>query len=497
MSLLLSFLLKLLSVVISLIVVVVTVIKWKHQYWANRAIPFFPPRVPFGNLQNPRRKKYSIGFHIKNFYDQAKKMGWKHCGLYFFASPVYLVVDLDYLKHIMSTDFQYFVDRGMYYNEKIDPISAHLFALGGTRWKNLRSKLSPTFTSTKMKMMFPTLVECVSLLLDAMVEKSVQIDIKELLGRFTTDIIGSCAFGLDCNTIKEENSPFRHYGKKVFFSTKLRTLKLTFASSFPTLGRLLRIRQVSSDVSDFFRKIVKDTIEYREENQFSRPDFLQMLIDLRKEGAEISLDEVIAQCFIFFLAGFETSSTTMTFALYELAKNHQIQDKLRDEIVQVLRKYNDEITYEGITEMKYLDQVIEESLRKYPPLPFVTRTCVMDYKVPHSDLIIEKGRRVILPILALHHDPQFWPEPQNFDPERFNDQNKSLRQQYSYIPFGEGPRFCIGKKFGLTQTKVGLVALIKNYEFSVNSKTTNPLKMAANTFILSAEGGIWLDSKKL
>ncbi|XP_969948.1 cytochrome P450 6a2 [Tribolium castaneum] len=497
MSLLLSFLLRLGSVIISLIVVVLSVIKWKHQYWANRNIPFFPPSVPFGNLQNPRRKKHSIGYHIKNFYDQAKRKGWKHCGLYFFASPVYLVIDVNYVKHIMNTDFHHFVDRGMYSNEKIDPISAHLFALGGTRWKNLRNKLSPTFTSSKMKMMFPTIVECVSLLLDAMTEKSEQIDIKELLGRFTTDIIGSCAFGLDCNTIKEENSPFRLYGKKVFFSTKMRTFKLTFASSFPTLGRLLRIRQVSSDVSDFFRKIVKDTIEYRAQNQFSRPDFLQMLIDLRRDGAEITLDEIIAQCFIFFLAGFETSSTTMTFTLYELAKNHQIQDKLRQEIMTILTKYHGEITYDAISEMKYLDQVIEESLRKYPPLPFVTRTCVMDYKVPNTDLVIEKGRRVILPILALHHDPEFWPEPQNFDPERFNDQNRNLRHQFSYIPFGEGPRFCIGKKFGLTQTKVGLVALIQNYKFSVNSRTLDPLKMAPNTFILSAAGGIWLDSEKL
>lgn len=359
MSLLISFIVKLISVLVSLIVVTLTYIKWKHQYWSKRNIPFFPPTIPFGNLENPRRKKYSIGYHIKNFYDEAKRKGWKHCGLYFFASPVYLIVDVEYLKNVMSNDFQYFVDRGMYYNEKADPISAHLFALGGDRWKNLRSKLTPTFTPAKMKMMFPTLVECVSLLLDAMEKESVNIDIKELLGRFTTDIIGSCAFGLDCNTIKEENSPFRVYGKKVFNSTRMRTFKLNFASSFPNLGRLLRIKQVSSDVSDFFSKIVKDSIEYREKNNFVRPDFLQMLIDLRKKGAGLTLEEVTAQCFIFFLGGFETSSTTMTFTLYELAKNEEIQEKLREEILRILDKHEGKITYEGISEMKYLDQVID------------------------------------------------------------------------------------------------------------------------------------------
>ncbi|RZC38627.1 cytochrome P450 CYP6BK17, partial [Asbolus verrucosus] len=389
MSLLVSFLVKLLSVIVSLIVVAVTYIKWKHQYWHRRNMPFLPPSVPFGNLQSPSNKKHSIGFHVKNIYDEVKKKGLKHCGLYFFASPIYLVVDLDYLKNVMTKDFEYFADRGMYYNEKADPISAHLFAIGGSRWRNLRTKITPTFTSGKMKMMFPTLIECVSLLMEAMEKATNPVDVKELLGRFTTDIIGSCAFGLDCNTIKEEDSPFRVYGKKVFTSTKMRTLKMTFVSNFPKIGHLFRIRQVSSEVSDFFRKIVEETIEYREKNNFARPDFLQLLMDLKNDGCNLTLDEVVAQSFIFFLAGFETSSTTMTFTLYELAKNEDIQEKLREEIFTVLDRHDGNITYEAINEMKYLNQVIDEGLRKYPPVPFVTRTCVKDYKLPNLETVIQ------------------------------------------------------------------------------------------------------------
>jgi hypothetical protein len=160
--------------------------------------------------------------------------------------PSYLVLDLDYIKNIMTKDFQYFTDRGFYYNEKDDPLSAHLFAIGGQKWRNLRTKLTPTFTSGKMKMMFQTLVDCEPNLLQKIENDrvaKVPTDIKEALGCFTTDIIGSCAFGLDCNTFAEENSPFREYGRKVFNFNGLRLFKLTFSASFPKTAKILGVTQ--------------------------------------------------------------------------------------------------------------------------------------------------------------------------------------------------------------------------------------------------------------
>ncbi|RZC40782.1 p450 domain containing protein, partial [Asbolus verrucosus] len=113
------------------------------------------------------------------------------------------------------------------------------------------------------------------------------------------------------------------------------------------------------------------------------------------------------------------------------------------------------------------------------------------------ETVIQKGRRVIVPILGVHYDEEYYPDPHRFDPERFSEENKRTRHQYSHIPFGEGPRICIGMRFGLMQTKVGLVALLRNYRFTVNPKTVEPIKMAINSFILSADGGIWLDSHKI
>ncbi|XP_063930103.1 probable cytochrome P450 6a23 [Zophobas morio] len=500
---------------VAILVVAVTALiayfKWTYQYWERKKFPYLKPKIPYGNTSSPLRRKENSAIELAHFYEEMKSKGWKHGGLFSVLNPTYMVVDLDYLKNIMTKDFHYFVDRGLYYNEDADPLSAHLFAIGGEKWRNLRTKVTPTFTSGKMKMMFQTLVDCVPNFL-AKIESdrvaNAPIDIKETLGCFTTDIIGSCAFGLEFNTFKEENSPFRKYGRQFFQSNKLRMMRSLFLINFPNAAKRLGMALIPTDISKFFIKLVKDTVNYREKNNYTRKDFMQLLIDIKSnkldseggnkhDGKTLTLDEIAAQSFVFFIAGFETSSTTMTFALYELAKHQDVQDKLRDEINSVLAKHNGEITYEAIQDMKYMDQVINEALRKYPPVPFLTRKCVKDYKVPDADVVIEKGTMIFIPVLGIHHDKEFFPDPEKFDPDRFTEENKSKRHHYSHIPFGEGPRICIGARFGLMQSKVGLTTLLKNYKFTVNKKTLEPLKMKVTSVVLAAEGEVWLNAEKV
>ena len=439
---------------------VIAYFKWSYHYWSRKNVPQLPPVIPFGNIPNPFNTKEHMSLSSKRCYDEMKAKGWKHGGTYAVLTPIYFVMDLDYVKNIMVKDFHHFVDRGTYCNEEADPLSAHLFSLSGQRWKNLRTKLTPTFTSGKMKMMFQTLVDCVPNLLTKLESdrvKKVPIDIKEILACFTTDIIGSCAFGLEFNSFKEDDSTFRHYGRKLFQGSKLRMLRLFFVTNFSNLAKKLGVVVVPPDISSFFMKVVRETVDYREKNNQTRKDFMQLLIDLKNnklanesgykhDGNSLTVEEIAAQSFVFFIAGFETSSTTMNFALYELARHQDIQDKLRDEINTVLAKNNGVITYGAIQEMKYMDQVIDETLRKYPPVPRLVRKCVKDYKIPDQDVVIEKGTMVEIPVYAIHYDKEYYPDPEKFDPERFTEENKSKRHHFSHLPFGEGPRICIGKK---------------------------------------------------
>lgn len=204
--------------------------------------------------------------------------------------------------------------------------------------------------------------------IDKAMSSNPTIEMKDLLARFTTDIIGTCAFGIECNSLKDPKAKFREMGMKFFneprqlFSTRL------LMGSFPAIARFFRIKILQNDVAEFFMSAVKDTVDYRIKNNVQRNDFMDLAIKLlnkNKTGSKadaemegLSINELAAQAWVFFIAGFETSSTAMSFAIYELAQNQEIQEKLRQSIKDVLEKHDNKITYEAMQDMTYLEQCI-------------------------------------------------------------------------------------------------------------------------------------------
>lgn len=314
-------------------------------------------------------------------------------GIYFFTNPVAFITDLDFLKSVLIKDFQYFQDRGMYYNEKDDPLSgkdafigqiyvqtinknflkAHLLSIGGEKWKRLREKLTPTFTSGKIKTMVPTIVEVAERLkisLTHTIESNPEPEIKDILARFTTDIIGSCAFGIECNCLEDPETRFLEMGLKAFQQPRNSFIKQIICASYPNFGRKMGIKLFRDDVSEFFMKVVRDVVEYREKNNIKRNDFMDLLLQMKNEVTlnddnksdkkinKLTLEEIAAQVFVFFIAGFETSSTTMTFCLHELSLNQEIQEKARQNVLDALEKHDGKITYESIADMNYLEMCV-------------------------------------------------------------------------------------------------------------------------------------------
>ncbi|KAJ8940736.1 hypothetical protein NQ318_005487 [Aromia moschata] len=499
-------LLDVLSVITAILAVGYAYLKWTQQYWKRKGVPYIEPSPLFGGSKSEVKNARDGAVDI---YKTAKANGWRHVGIYRLTNCIYIPIDVELVKHILTKDFGYFIDRGLYVNERDDPLGVNLFFLSGQKWRNLRAKLSPTFTSGKLKAMFQTLVDC-GLVMEKYIDENVNIsepvDIKEILANFSTDIIGTCAFGIDCNSFKEPNSPFRATSKRFFFRTKLERYKSAIAMTFPKLARALRIVINNPEVSSFYGKVVEDTIHYRLKNNVRRKDLLQMLIDMmideknQEDGQSdggLTMTEIAAQCFLFFIAGFETSSTTMTFALFELAKHPKCQEKVRDELKRVLAKHGDQVTYDALGDMKYMSQVIDETLRLYPPLATLMRQCVKDYKVPGEDVVIEKGTKVLIPVLGPQMDEEFYENPKEFNPDRFDEDKRKKIPQYAHLPFGEGPRICIGERFGVMESKVGLTCILRNFKVSLNEKTKLPMKLDPRNLIPAVEGGVWLNLHKL
>ena len=157
----------------------------------------------------------------------------------------------------------------------------------------------------------------------------------------------------------------------------------------------------------------------------------------------MTYEEIAANIFIFYIAGNETSSSTVAYTLYELTQNDELMDRAQEDIKSTLEKHQGELTYESIMDMKFIDLCVKETLRKYP-FPMLNRECTKDYPLPGTTFTIQKGTSIIISVLGLHRDEQFFPNPEKYDPDRFSDEKKAYDEDM-YMPFGAGPRNCIGK----------------------------------------------------
>ncbi|KAG5328855.1 CP6K1 protein, partial [Acromyrmex heyeri] len=476
----------------------------KFKYWKKRGILEITPMPFFGNFKECLFQKKAPAYFLKDIYDEMKDL--PYVGFYVLDKPFLLVRDRELVKNILVKDFNYFSDR---YNSA-DPIDrigyANLFFIKNPAWKVIRTKLTPLFTSGKMKKMFDLMLTCVKNLdeyLDALELEGngKTIEVRELTAKFATDIIGSTAYGLDVNSFKDPNAEFRKYGKMIFHYDTYRSFEMLAIFFLPTIVRLTRIKMFGKEPTDFMRKVFWETLTHRMKSGLKRNDLIDILLELKNNNNNdqdlkdftFDGDDLLAQAASFFSAGFETSSTTTTFALYELAMQPEIQNTLRKEISEALKKSNGKITYDMVWSLPYLDMVISETLRMYPPLGYLNRVPNQTYKVPKFNLVIEKGTPVYISMLGLHYDPEYFPNPNKFDPEQFNEENKRKRPSCVYFPFGEGPHACIGNRFGLLQAKLTLLKILSKCEVTLCKETLVPVVIdprGAMTVPLNGKGQI-------
>ncbi|XP_021017756.1 cytochrome P450 3A13-like [Mus caroli] len=198
--------------------------------------------------------------------------------------------------------------------------------------------------------------------------------------------------------------------------------------------------------------------------------------------------EIVAQSISFIFAGYETTSNTLSYIMYTLATHPDAQKKLQQEIDAILPN-KAPATYNDLEKIEYLDMVINETLRLYPIGARISRLSKKDAEI--SGVFIPQNTEVAVPIFLLHRDPKYWPEPEKFCPERFSKENKDRINPYVYMPFGNGPRNCLGMRFALITMKLAVVKIFQNFSVQPCEETEIPLKLSKK-LILSPEKPIVL-----
>jgi len=350
-----------------------------------------------------------------------------------------------------------------------------------------------------MKMMFGLMCQCaenfVNFVITQAGEAGKTYDMSDILSKYANDTVATCAFGIEIDSFKYPNNEFFLLGKKVNFGG-WSSFVFFMQRNFASVAKFFKLRLFGPKVENFFKNVVATTVKTRDEQEIVRPDMIQLMMETRNKnsGPEFEIDEMTAQAFVFFLAGFDTVSRAMCFVTYHVGVNPDVQRKLREEIDDALRQTNGKPTYEVINRMKYLDAVVNESLRLYPLASFLDRKCVKETELPPAtpngeSITLKPGDYIWVPTSSLHHDPKYYSHPDKFDPDRFLNGNVD---NSVYLPFGIGPRICIGNRFALMEIKIMLFYLLWHCDLEPDVKTKIPMVLCKKTLATTADGGFWL-----
>lgn len=453
--------------------------------------------------------------------NRMKRFG-KLYGAYQLLTPILYIHDPELIKQVMIKDFPSFMNRFKLrtYHELLN---LNLFFAENEKWKRNRSIASPSFTTGKLRFMSATMNKSIVNLFDYFDEIIDQangiIETKKVIAGFTMDVIARTGFGVDVKTNNkrsDENEFFKH-GIGIFRSSPFRVLaSLTFPL---TLNNLLNIRYLGQVESvEYFITLTKNIVRQRKKLQSNaKPtDLLQLMLEanVNEESGDnfndlaatmdetesedqntintnkktLTEEEVIANSIFFLIAGFETTSSTISHCMFELASNENIQNRLYQELKDVeIDDVNSKEFYNKIMNgLPYLEAVVKETMRKYPPVTnIIRRVNVDEFKL--NNITLKRDYQINMPVHAIHHCEEYYSQPEQFNPDRFMPENSHKLIPYTYMPFGIGPRNCIGMRFAYQEIKLCIAQMVKKYRFETTVDTPKILKFAPRSILLQTE----------
>ena len=515
----------------------------KFSFWSSRNIKGPTPWPFFGT------NIYYI-FQNKLDVDQKWRDKYGHTyGIYEGYEPTLRTTDNELIKHVFIKDFNNFTDR----NSKLifsDQQRKWLLWSPGEYWANQRPLISPMFTSSRMRSMFKSMSQCMDNFTTSIVEKKMgsekgaKVYQKRDVGLMALDVISRTFFGLNMDLYREKSPEFL---KEAFKLSSFDVPWFVLWSLIPKpIASYFQIDLFRQSRMEYFYKLSENIIKERRSqmasdsnnndddtsNKTKKNDFIQALLDARLSSEEhyekifskeddaskhfndqigheelekinelqtkkafmksFGEEEIKGQMTFLFIAGFETTAQSITFAIYELAHRPSDQQLLLDEIKRELDigadGKIDNIDHADLMKLHQLDAFLSEVLRLYAPIVennrLVTRKGGVELPLDPPIWLPERTS-ISVNSFTLQRDKDYWPKASEFDMSRFLPENKGKIVSCSYMPFGLGPRNCAGMRFALMEIKLALIKLITKYNVSPSPKTSHyPPKFVKNPVFL-------------
>jgi len=427
-------------------------------------LPMVKPFLCFGSAPMLYNK---IIYHIW-YHEKHKELG-KSFTRYEGVTPCISTIDPDFIKEVTVKQFDNFTDV---VDIDFSPGQTTLDVSRGDTWRALRKLMSPTFTTGKLKSMLHPIEGIADSTIEFIEEKAKEnpeIDFKPIMQGFALDSISKVAFGMETKCRNGEDTELLKLSTSIIQNFAIKTYPIMFLwNFFFHFPGVMKYIGFWPEEAVQIRKMTEGIMIERENNNIHVGDFVDRLRDFKKVASAPINDEMIdAQGMIFLLAGFETTANTLGSFVYFVSKNPEVQEKIVEEIKDNIG--SDDITHENISKLEYLEACIMETLRINPPVTEHDRTCVNDCIV--NGIKIKKGTLIKMPIYAAHYDPDFFPDPERYQPERFLKENSDDIIPYTWRPFGAGNRVCIGQRFAMMEMKLFIAKFLSKFKVFATEKS--------------------------
>jgi len=433
-----------------------------HWFWGNR--PIF--KSTFKDI----------------FLSHYNAMEGHRFGIFWHGSePCIFLRDLHLIKKVQITDYDHFIDFGFqpasYQKRGINNFG--LADMRGEEWRRTKRMVTSSFSAPRLKKTLPAMNDCAIKLVDYLHSQDDKefVDGLEFSKKYFLSCIASVGFGLNIDCFGEQESSFEKNAKNI-----LNVNRFLFNEFFPSIASFLKIGIIDHKFEKFLSTLCKDLVKQRRLRKMQYNDVLNNLIEVAAEHTEMTEEIMYKTCVQFFTDGYDSAAQTFGVLLYYLTINPDIQEKLQSDIDDLFETDapGEEISQEDINNMKYLDQVICEGQR-LGCFAFTARLCTRDWQVPGERFVIPKDTQVYIPIVGLHYDPKYFPEPERFDPDRF--ENKGNIDSSTFQTFGSGPRQCLGKNLYMIESKVLLIHLLRNFSLKPYGEMPDRLVWTNDSFI--------------